>query len=524
MAGAAGTGGRRSAWLGRWRAGALLAALAGGCRPAAEPPGEELYVEPVSVLQHQAYAEAVTGRFVSLADFEFSPISQQPGYAQVGHFKVTPPGRGPELKYVVNITRTGVGAMEAVLPPGCMLEFHLPEVHDLRRYTLLLAAVYSRHIRDDLKLMLRTDRAGWEAPPVLLKRGWNSVLVDLERLKGKEDFDARGVRSLRLWFSAARGPVRINVDDILLIDNRRQLAPVPAGVRVGKTGLDYELHLPHRRRPVRIRQCDDGLWRLGAAQAILEVAGGAAAGPPAGARPAEDLAAFGTRRVGAVEVLEANRLRVRVRNTWYFPSSAGQWASMAIRQVRFEHTFYGDGREVTDVVVNNAGGAPISSVRITAPEPAAWAGGQVAGSLHVRRFTQSVGRWSYLIAPHARAPKPYAANYLKPPRLEIRIGRQEACDGDIEADGFDESQGCYHVRAKAGHCRFRVVPGKEGLADAVFRVRGRWEGTVTASSEGLALRSLVRLGDGSVVFVLPGAVTRPRWVEVTGRVPVIGVE
>ena len=64
--------------------------------------------------------------------------------------------------------------------------------------------------------------------------------------------------------------------------------------------------------------------------------------------------------------------------------------------------------------------------------------------------------------------------------------------------------------------RFLLKPGRDGLADPVFRVSGRWSGSVTASSEGQAVRDLAKVPDGSVVFVIPGVQARARWVEVTG--------
>ncbi|KKK72195.1 hypothetical protein LCGC14_2906330 [marine sediment metagenome] len=97
-------------WLG-------AAAFASGCLPAKEDP---LYVAPLPVLQQRAYAEAVTGRFVSLADFEPSGLGWRPGHRQLEDFRITPAGRG-RLKFVVNITRTGAGAMQADLPGGASL-------------------------------------------------------------------------------------------------------------------------------------------------------------------------------------------------------------------------------------------------------------------------------------------------------------------------------------------------------------------------------------------------------------------
>ncbi|KPK84708.1 MAG: hypothetical protein AMJ81_04950 [Phycisphaerae bacterium SM23_33] len=500
---------------------AVLACLA-GCPPA-QAGREGLYVQPLPVQQRQAYPETVTGRFVSLTDFETSVFGLEPGHRQLRHFKITPAGAGAELKYVVNITRTGVGAMEVSLPRGAVLEYRLPAIHDLSDYTLLMMAVYAREIRDDLKVVLTTDRAGWESLPVLLKSGWNDVLIDLQRLKRMPDFEARGVRRLRLWFGASGGAadaVRINLDDIMLIDNRREIGPVPEGMRLVKSGLDYELRTAGRGEPMGIRQCDDGLWRLGADQPLVQLFPRGLALKP-DAPVTEDLTAFGRRRVGEVAILEANALRLRLSNTWYFPTSAGQWASLAVRQIRWEHTFYADGREVTDLVVNNAGGQDVSALRVKAPAAAAWSGGGRGAVLEVERFGGSVGRWSFLTAPQGQHRSLYEANYVKPAGVEIRMGRQEACDGDVDADGFDESQGCYHLQAKDGHCRFLLKPGAEGLADAVIRVRGGWKGGVTASSEGLALRDLIRVPDGTVLFLVPGVSTRPRWVEVTGPVSLL---
>ena len=41
------------------------------------------------------------------------------------------------------------------------------------------------------------------------------------------------------------------------------------------------------------------------------------------------------------------------------------------------------------------------------------------------------------------------------------------------------------------------------------------------NTEGLAIREVVRLADGSVLFRLPGRLTRPTKVEVRGPVPLL---
>lgn len=482
---------------------------------------DEFYLQPLPVQQKQAYAETTTGRFVSLADFEDSPILGK-GFDQLKHFSISPAGAG-KRRFVVNITRTGAGAMEAELPPQSALVYHLPGVHDFSDYTLMMLAVYSRGIRDDLRIRISTDRAGWESLPVLLREGWNNVLIDLARLKAMKDFKARGVRSVSLGFSDSTEPVLINIDDIMLIDNRREIHPVPEGMRLVKNGLDYVLHLPNFR-PIRINQSDDGLWRFGADQAAIELARDVLVG-----RGGEEVSVMGRRRVGEVEILEHNSVRLRLSNTWYFPTESGEWLSLSVRRIRWEYTFYRDGRRITDVILNNAGGEAISAVSITAPAAAVFSDGEKGRVKKVSRFGGLAGRWCFMITPNTANKKIYEANFALPCRLEVRIGRRDQTEGDSglrraqssSGDGFDQSQGCYRLRAKAGHCRFRLIPPACGVSDAVIHVSGRWNSTVSVNSEGLAIRDIARLEDGSVLFVLPGMMNRPKWVEVTGAVPLL---
>ena len=523
----------------RWRLFATVMLAAGWAGCSGQAARRE--VPPLPVQQLRAHAEAVTGRFISLVDFEDAPLAGS-GYRQVEQFRIEPVGSGGRMRYVVNITRTGVGAMEVALPPGARLVYRLPEVHDFSKYTVLSLSLHAQGVRDDLKVLLRTDRASWESPPILLKPEWNDVLIDLRRLKRMPDFDARGVREIWLWFAATGGgegepaggePVRFYLDDILLLDNRRRLAGLPEGMQFFRSGLDYELHLPQRSRPIHIRQGADGLWRLGADQARLRMFGPGPGGRGGGAD--EDLGLMGSRRVGEVEILERNGIRLRLRNTWYFPVSGGEWitlggeqgrqwslATAGVRQIRWEYTFYWDGRIVTDVVINNAGGREIAGVRITAPQPAAWSDGTRGPVAEVTRLAGDVARFSFLITPAGVQKRRWESDYLQPARLRVDVGEVDVVPGDAGGDGFDESQGCYRLRARAGRCRFAVVPWRRAVAGAVVRIAGPWGPAVTADSEGLALRRLVRLEDGSVLLVVPGPIRRTRWVEVTGPVGLFG--
>jgi len=487
-----------------------------------EPVGLQDDVPPLAIQQARVYPETVTGFFVSLADFEDAPVGP-PGHRQIDNFTVA---SGGQRKFVVNITRTGSGAMQVTLPPKGRLVFSIPDVRDFTGYTLLSMAIYSESLRDDLYVRLTGAGGEWRSHRMLIRPGWNTVLIDIQRLKkppaGPDNnaaysFDVTDVRALDIGFADAAGDVTFWLDDIMLINNRRWIKPTPPGVVVQKAGLDYTLTLPGLSEPLVISQGLDGLWRLGEHQALMRLA--APGRQPAGS--GEQLALMGPRRVGQVKVLEHNAVRLRLANTWYFPGRAGEWTSLAVRRICWEYSFYGDGRWVTHVELNNSGGSRIGQVSISLNRPAAWANGKVSATFTVRDFHGPVGRWSYMLAPSGLRQQALQRDYLAPGRLVRTLvaaaDNSGSAGGDIDRDGFDESQGCYFLRAVSGNCRFTLVPPGGGLLRPVFRVAGNWQGEVSVSSGGLAIRNVARLADGSALFVLPGWLRDRTPVEVVGR-------
>jgi hypothetical protein len=460
---------------------------------------------PTPTLHRQAYPQTAGGRFVALADFEDAPGART-GSAQVRHFALAPAGGG-QRQFAVNITRTGAGALSADLPPESQLVFVLPEVRDFADFTLLSLAMHVDAPRDDLRVLLVGPEGVWASPRKLLRAGWNTVEVDLGRLVGEGRIDLGDVREIRLAMTRAGGDVRLYLDDILLIDNRRQIEPVPEGIRLRARGLDYELHLPHWPEPVHIRQGADGLWRMGKHQTRLALAGGA----PSQGLGYESLEPLGDRRIGELEVIEANAVRLRIANRWFFPRRAGEWASMAVRHVTWEHTFYSDGRWITSVEINNAGGQPIEAIRWVHDQRVAWSDGPVVRSREVRPFAGPLGRWSFLrLPPTARGGQGYAS-YLSEGKIRAP---QSHLAGGVKGR-FAADEGCYRVAADAPRCRFRIEPPAGGLINPVFRVHGAFAGGVSVNSEGLAVRRRVQLADGSVLFMMPGLVDRPATVEVS---------
>jgi len=500
-----------------------IAALCAGCDRAAlpawlaralgEPADESVRMEPLPVQQARAYPETVTGDFLPLVDFEDSADGRS-GYEQAAHFSVQPARAGAAPRFVVNPTRTGAGALEVNLPAGADLVYLLSDIHDLRGYTLLSLAVHSPALRDDLQIALTAEGRTWRSHRTLVQPGWNTVLIDIQRLQDSRVFDISDVQTIRLSLSDAAGPVRLALDDIIVINNRRELGPSPEGLTLTKTGLNYEVTFADGRAAMSLSQSPDGLWRLGDRQPAVRVA------PPGGQLPdtGEDLSLLGPRRTGRVELLEVNPVRIRLASAWYFPDRSGEWASMSVRGIRWEHTIYADGRCVTNAELNNAGGPGIGAVRLAAPSPVAWAGAGVRDQVTVRPFADPVARWSYLSV-SGGATGSAADDYLQPARILPELaGTAAPAEGDRDKDGFDESQGCYFLRARSGHCRFTVVPPEGGSVNPVFRVKGGWVGPVSVNREGLAVRDVARTQDGDVLFMLRGRLARPTAVEVTGPV------
>ncbi len=510
--------------------------LVAGCdmfkRPAPAGPGEPaaIPVEPLAGQQARAYPEIVPGgRVLCLADFEDepAPVAGVPaparppmaGRQQIDRFSIVPETPGAARQFVVNTTRTGVGAMEVTLPAGlgphggAQLVLDIPAGQDFRPYKLLSMALFIRTLRDDLQVTIDSDGGSLKSLRMLVQPGWNNVLLDIRQLGLAGPFDASTVRRLRLSFADAAGAVWFNLDDVMLIDNARRIEPVPPGAELSKSGLDYVLKLPGRDEPVRIEQGPDGLWRMGVLGAEVRLAGLGEKLPTSGER----LDALGSRRVGQIELLEHNEIRIRLASTWYFPSRAGQWVSMAVRQIRWEYTIYGDGRCVVQGVLNNAGGREIATVGVFTATDSAFYGGTTGRQMVVNDFAGEVGRWRYMVLPQGQSASVLAGNYLHPVAIRPSVGEPDVrVAGDGDRDGFDESQGCYFLAARGGQCRFTLDPAPEGLLDPVLLLAGPWRGEVHVSSEGLAIRSVVRRPDGSALVRLGGLHRRAIVVEVSG--------
>jgi hypothetical protein len=105
--------------------------------------------------------------------------------------------------------------------------------------------------------------------------------------------------------------------------------------------------------------------------------------------------------------------------------------------------------------------------------------------------------------------------YARPGRLRVLMGRGDwHSPGDRDKDGFDESQGCYRLRARNGYCRFRLEP-EVPLVNPVFLVEGASPGAVSIHADGLAIRDASRTPRGGLLFRLAGLYERTVSVEIS---------
>ncbi len=475
--------------------------------PAAQSQALFSDMRPVPVLQKQAYEEAATGKFISLADFEGppGPLDPQGPISIIG-------SPGGKLAITVTQTRTGSGALAVELPPGARLVFKTSSQRNFSLYTLLSAAVYVSAPRDDMVVTLVGAKGRWQWHDTLLRAGWNTVMVDLAHLQATGGLDPSDIREISFSFSEQHRPVSFNLDDLLLIDNTRVIPNTPAGTTLRRVGLDYELTCANQLRPIRLAQGKDGLWRLGDSPAILQL------GTPSDSLDGqkENIGILGDRHAGDAQLLEANPVRIRLASTWYFPPELGLWRHMDVRQLRWEYTFYGDGRCVTCLRLVNAGGVDVYQVRLVEPQMAAWSDGTIGKTLHITNLNGQGGQWCWLTCANGDSAQDILEAYAHPPRATVLSGTTNIVSAG-DADIFDRSQGCYVAQAVGGHCRLSLAISARPLAHPAFRIIAPWEGSIIGSRAGMPIRPIVATDQGALA-VLDEVLKNPAVVEFSGKI------
>jgi hypothetical protein len=452
------------------------------------------------------YADVEPHRVRLLADFESR--GRRTGLDHAMEWTLVGNPQLGERDWTDTRAASGSGCLMATLPPAGELTWTLPQPEPVDPYRLLCMEVHVAEPRCDLRVRLGGAGRSYTSPPKVLTAGWNHIEVDLQTLAGGE------LRVIGLSVDNPDSPVELLVDDVVLLDNRRAIDVTPPGLGVRAEGLSWSVTLPGGEE-IAIAPGPDGLPRLGVAQPVLRLRGVNQPPEPKVDPQQESVDWLGEVRIGLARLAEANALRLRFVLAWRFPAGVQPYNPILDRWVQWELTIYGDGREVLSVWLSNAGGEPIRQVALTTKTPVSWAGGATQKQLIERDFIGPVGRWNALLSAGTLPEEQVRGNYLAPAAVELDWARKDwYAPGDLDRDGFDESQGCYAVAARSGRCLFTLRPGREALVRPIVRVAGPFGQVPAVQASGRVVREVVLLEDGSALLALPGQYDRAVMVEV----------
>ncbi len=484
-----------------------------------------------------AYPDLASGRFVVLGDFNTE--DQLGGITpamRIGH------GRGA----------TGGGAAVARVSAGQPVSIE-PSVTDWSGQTLLLCSVRV-DLPQSLAVTVAGDGGAWRRDADLAS-GWNLLRFDIGEIGMR--VDTGQVRRIDLVPSAA---TELAIDDLLLADDRSELkAESP------------RITLRTETRGLRVHSGVAGAFELVFQGGLLvdwrswsEVPLGGSTGvgpwlvavgpdwnqqpPPTPGGP-DSLA-------GRQRVLESGLRTVVQAET---PTGRRQWtvyphgaAFLSIQNPRvrdgqraaFLLSVAGTGSfEALPGPALSPGERPLGLCLLQqeGPDPdLLWAPGNPTGG---RRLTQrfSPGSTDLLVLMGDDPPGPLAQAffvsedellperaadlthvYQHPPRPKVTTGRLVTDRaGDLNGDGFNESEGCYELAGRDRRLRMRLAPEAAPLDHPVFRVQGTRGLRCWVYVNGRIVSEIGRDADGELLFVVPGRHAGPLTIEVTA-VPVGG--
>lgn len=106
-------------------------------------------------------------------------------------------------------------------------------------------------------------------------------------------------------------------------------------------------------------------------------------------------------------------------------------------------------------------------------------------------------------------------DYKRPVRITPTGGRLKLdAPGDLNHDGYNESEGCYETELVRGRLRFTYDPGTHGRDHPTFRVHATDKLRCRIYVNGRILKTTGRDAAGNLMFVIPRTVRRPLAIEV----------
>jgi len=123
----------------------------------------------------------------------------------------------------------------------------------------------------------------------------------------------------------------------------------------------------------------------------------------------------------------------------------------------------------------------------------------------------------------AAAAAPYASDYRAPDRLGVSKGAADTADeGDLDKDGYDESEGCYVLKAGADGVAFTIHGKQTPRMKPVLKIKGwRGESVQTVTLDGTTLdpvkEYIASVKDGVALVLLRTDIRGDMLVSLSGK-------
>ncbi len=582
---------------------AQAAALA-GCEDVFRP---QAFQAPSEERFKAAYSDLSSGRYTIIADFE---------QADRPEFFRTEPSAGRAwcaLSSALARKQTGSAALRVHLngPADQLVASNTDQAakptfpRDWTKYSLLLSNIHSPRLVPVVTFEVRggSDRAGpFRRDEITLRQGWNLLRLDLGEVG--DQVDLRNVRQLRWRCPQLAQPVDLYFDDLILVDNRRDLLASPKGppgslyaqsvgrrLRVGAAGR-FELVFARG-------QIIKWFGLQADPHKLFDLVGPEMLGPFPVVLPnvaGESITLHWTqwsplgRHVTMRQaVKEANPLRVIVVGEWKFADAAAAGVRESARRddaltggppvptVRWAYTVYADGRvfvrldcptqhgqwqapEVGFAVccdgragfdrlcrpgmatqptrscpdaayvlycrrrAHQADALFVPHQRVQAPNVESLLAQDNPSLCSLFRggpTDRAIQRWAMMITvwppdlDSAETAKLLAMDYCNPAEVRVAVGKLvRTDDGDLNNDGFNESEGCYVLSPDGDRLRATFGPGNLLRFSPVFKVLGTAEKQAWIYSDGRIVAPAWRDADGQLTFRLRGIIDGQRLIEV----------
>jgi hypothetical protein len=108
-----------------------------------------------------------------------------------------------------------------------------------------------------------------------------------------------------------------------------------------------------------------------------------------------------------------------------------------------------------------------------------------------------------------------AADYQRPATLRVSVGRRVFdAPGDLNHDGFNESEGCYELALESDRLHFVFEPGGQTRYAPVFRAEGTQGKKTRVYVNGRTIKDQTRDREGRLLFSLSDSLQTIRYVDV----------